>query len=599
MLNIDRVTAEHYAVYAPPPDLTVSQWADEFRRLSSEASAEPGRWNTDRAPYQRGILDAINDPAIHTIVVMSSAQVGKTEILLNIIGYYVDQDPAPMLCLQPTLDMAEAFSKDRLAAMVRDTPALNGRIADPRSRDSGNTLLHKKFAGGHITLAGSNSPASLASRPCRIILCDEVDRYPVSAAAEGDPVNLAKKRSTTFWNKKLVLTSTPTIKGFSRIETAYLNSDRRTYLVECPHCQDKARLTWERVKWPKGKPEEAAVSCLSCGVIWTEQERKAAIAGGEWSQGAPFKGIAGFHLSEIYSPWSTPAEMAVAFIEATNGGVEMLQTWTNTALGESWEEKGETIHHHSLMDRCEQFTEIPEEVKIMTMGVDVQADRIEGEIVGWGSEEECWSLDYVIIGGDPSMDEPWNKLEEIISSRYSNEKGRVLNISATCIDSGYLTKRVYEFCRKVGTHVMPVKGMPGFGRPIVESGIARLKRLHSRRAVGVKPEMIGVDEAKITLYRRLMNKVQGPGYCHFPVGRDEEYFAQLTSEKLVTRFHKGRPVREWIPQRARNEALDCRVYAHAALLLHGVSKLTKEAPKEIRRAPVTQMRTRRNGPMVR
>ena len=206
MRTVERKTVRLFkriaTVLSPPPELTVSQWADEYRRLSPEASAEPGRWNTDRAPYQREIMDAINDARCEEVIIMSSAQVGKTELILNIIGYYIDYDPSPILVLQPTRDMAETFSKDRLAPMLRDTPALKGKVKDARSRDSGNTILHKTFPGGHITMVGANSAAGLASRPIKIVLMDEVDRYPASAGTEGDPIKLAEKRTTTFWNRK-------------------------------------------------------------------------------------------------------------------------------------------------------------------------------------------------------------------------------------------------------------------------------------------------------------------------------------------------------------------------------------------------------------
>lgn len=241
----------------PPPKLTVSQWADRFRQLSSESSAEAGKWSTSRAEYQRGMMDAVSDPSIETVVLMTAAQVGKTELINNVVGYHIHQDPAPMLVVQPTLEMAQTWSKDRLAPAVRDTPVLSSRIKDPRSRDSGNTTLHKVFAGGHVTACGANSPSSLASRPCRLILCDEVDRYPPSAGTEGDPVSLAKKRSTTFWNRKIILVSTPTEKGHSRIEQAYQESDQRKYFVKCPECEEDQVLRWANVHWEKDKPATA------------------------------------------------------------------------------------------------------------------------------------------------------------------------------------------------------------------------------------------------------------------------------------------------------------------------------------------------------
>lgn len=583
-IQIIELDKAHREVYRPPPELTVSQWADAYRRLSAEASAEPGRWNTDRAAYQRGIMDALNARDVEQIVVMSSAQVGKTEILLNIVGYYVHQDPSPMLLLQPTLDMAEAFSKDRLAPMVRDTPALRGKIKDPRARDTGNTLLHKQFPGGHITMAGANSPASLASRPIRVVLCDEVDRYPASAAAEGDPVNLARKRTATFHNRKIILTSTPTVKHFSRIELAYDQSDKRKYFVPCPHCGHEQCLQWDQVKWPDTDPEHAAIHCVKCGEPWTEAQRQAAISKGKWIASAPFKGIAGFHLSELYSPWSTPAVIAKAFLEAKAGGPELLKTWVNTSLGDTWEEESEGVAPHILESRREKWDVAPAAVQVVTVGVDVQQDRLELEIVGWGYGEESWSLDYQVLIGDPVQDDVWQDLAEVLSDRIPTVDGRELTPVAAVIDSGYLPKRVYAFCR--GRHqCYPGKGISGAGRPIVETGRKRMMRIaRGKRSGDIKPEALGVDEAKSVLYRRLSISAPGPGYCHFPHARDTEYFLQLTAERRVLRYKKGVPYPEWISARPRNEALDCRVYAYAALLLSGVT-IHASIPKKKMPAP--------------
>jgi hypothetical protein len=245
------------------------------------------------------MMDAISDASIREVWVMKSAQVGWTEILNNCIGFHVHQDPAPMLLVQPTLEMAEAWSKDRLAPMVRDTPALSEKIADPRSRDSGNTLLHKKFAGGHLTVAGANSPAGLASRPIRIVLFDEVDRYPASAGTEGDPISLGKKRTATFWNRKVLAGSTPTIKGSSRIEAGFDSGDQRFFKVPCPHCNEFQRLMWAQVQWPEGQPELAHYVCQHCGTMLTEQDKPGMLAAGEWVASRPSLGIASFHISEL------------------------------------------------------------------------------------------------------------------------------------------------------------------------------------------------------------------------------------------------------------------------------------------------------------
>ena len=379
------------AVFRPPPRLTVSQWADRHRQLSREASSEPGQWKTSRAEYQRAILDAISDPLTHTVVVMSAAQVGKSELLLNGIGFHISQDPAPILFLQPTVEMAETFSKDRVAPLVRDTPCLTSLVSDAKAKDGGNTVLHKTYLGGHLTMAGANSPASLASRPIRVLFCDEVDRYPPSAGAEGDPVTLAKARTKTFWNRVIVLTSTPTIKGVSRIEQAYEESDRRIYEVPCPHCGTVQQLLWSRVIWPAGRPADAAYHCAECGAAWTDAQRCVAVRKGSWTARAQFRGVAGFHLNELYSPWSRVADIARSFIEAKESrSQERMRAWINTTLGETWEQDGERVDEGSIAARMEQWEGEPDSVLFRTAGVVVQDDRLEVEVVGWGRDEESW-----------------------------------------------------------------------------------------------------------------------------------------------------------------------------------------------------------------
>jgi phage terminase large subunit GpA-like protein len=552
------------SIVAPPPDFTVSEWADSVRRLSPEASAEPGRWNTSRAEYQRGMMDAVSDPAVETVVVMSSAQIGKTEIINNIVGFHIDQDAAPLLLLQPTLEMAQAWSKDRLAPMLRDTKALEGKVKDARARDSGNTMLHKTFPGGHITMAGANSPASLASRPIRIVLCDEVDRYPVSAGTEGDPVNLAKKRSTTFWNRKLIMVSTPTVKGASRIEAAYEASDQRRYFVPCGDCDEWQILKWAQVQWNDDETDSAAYCCEHCGALWNDAKRWAAVREGEWRATAEFKGVAGFHLNEIYSPWVKMSDMAAAFLEMKKLP-ETLQTFINTSLGETWEDSGETVDGSGLMLRREAYdkNELPEGVVVLTAGVDVQDDRIEIELVGWGLDEESWSVDFTPIYGDLSAPAIWKELDEYLAQTFDHANGVKLRIASACIDSGgHYTQQVYSFVRgKAGRRVWAIKGMGGgISRPVMGKP--------TRNNIGKVPLYpVGVDAAKEMVYSRLKINQAGPGFCHFPQlpEYESEYFAQLTAEKIITKYVKGFPTRVWVKTRARNEALDCRVYAMAAL----------------------------------
>lgn len=551
----------------PPPKLTVSQWADRYRQLSSESSAEAGKWSTSRAEYQRGMMDAVSDPNIETVVLMTGAQIGKTELINNVVGFHIHQDPAPMLVVQPTLDMAQTWSKDRLAPAVRDTPVLAAKIKDPRSRDSGNTTLHKVFPGGHVTACGANSPSSLASRPCRIILCDEVDRYPVSAGTEGDPISLAKKRATTFWNRKIILVSTPTERGHSRIEAAYAESDQRKYFIKCPDCEAEQVLRWANVRWDEGKPHTAAYCCEECGTLWSDAARYRAIRYGKWKATADGDGkTAGFHLSGLYSPW-TPLEEAVRDFLASKRDPMRLKTWVNTFLGETWEDQGEQVDEHDLMTRGEDWGgELPDEILLVTAGVDVQDDRLEVEIVGWGRGEESWSIDYRTIYGDPSTAELWMQLDQILQQSYVHPIHGDMTVRATCIDSGgHYTQQVYNYCRvRAGRRIFAIKGIGGEGKPIVGRP--------SKNNIGkINLFPVGVDTAKELIYSRLKIQSEGEGYCHFPTGRSPEYFLMLTAEKKVTKYFKGRPRREWQKIRTRNEALDCRVYATAALGLLNVN----------------------------
>lgn len=485
---------------------------------------------------------------------MSSAQVGKTECLLNVIGYHIHQDPAPLLIVQPNEDpMAQSFMKDRVATMIRDTPVLNALVSAPKGRDSANTILHKMFPGGHLTATGANSPAGLATRPIRIALCDEVDKYPFTAGVAGDPVSLAKARTKTFWNRKLVLTSTPTIKDFSRIETAYGESDQRKYWVPCPDCGHMQVLEWSNVRWEEGKPETAMYVCVSCGVLWNDAKRWTVINRGEWRAEKPFSGVAGFQISELYSPWARLADLARAFLDAKHSrSSERMQQWVNETLGKTFEAQAERLDDGQIQGRGEHWVERPD-CPVTTCGIDVQDDRVELELVGWNDGEESWSLDYRVIYGDPSAPTLWADI-----ARYLNDN----TPAATCIDSGgHYTQAVYAFAKgRLRKRVYATKGMAGPGRPV-------WPKKASRNTIGkVHLFLVGVDAAKDIVYSRLRLLTPGAGFCHFPDDRDDQYFRGLTCEVVQTRFHKGFPIRYWKkPDSARNEPLDCRVLAYAAL----------------------------------
>ena len=543
---------------AAPKSLKVSEWADKERKLPPEA-AEPGSWYTERAEYQRGIMDAFSDPLIERVVGMLPAQSGKTECLLNIIGYHIAHDPCTMLFVTITTELAKAVSKDRLDGLINYTPCLKGKVKDARERDSGNTILHKQFLDGQITLGGSNSPASLTSRPIRLVLCDEVDKYKASAGEFGDPVDLAFKRSTTFWNKKLALFSTPGIKGLSRIEKAYEESDMRKYYVPCPHCGEFQTLKKAQLRWPDQKPQEAVYHCEACDGVITDRDKIRMVRLGQWRAHQDVPGVAGFWLNELYSPWVSFGDFAQKFVDAKRRGVESLKQFVNESLAETWEESGSSPKDDILYGRREDYgPAIPLNAGVLVCGVDVQDNRIECEVVAVGKGEETWGIEEKILNGDPARLDVWNELEIFLQTEYIHAAGHRMRIKATCIDTGgHHTQQTYNFVRpRERERIYGIKGANRPGEPIWP------KRASRKNTGGINLYIIGTDGAKDYIYNRLRITEPGPGYMHFPLQYDEEYFRQLTAEKVV--YEKG--VRRWINKHGvRNEALDRRVYVVAAI----------------------------------
>lgn len=549
--------------------------ADAHRKLSPEASAEQGQWKTSRAEYQREIMDAYNDPLVHEIWFMKSSQVGWTEILNNIVGYIIDHIPGPVLLIQPTLEMAEAWSTDRLAPMLRDTKRLWGKIKDARSRDSGNKMKHKTFPGGHITMAGANSPASLASRPIRDLLCDEVSRYPASAGTEGDPIGISKKRTTTYYNAKVICGSSPGLAGFCRVEKGFEGSDKRRYHVACPECNHEHTLSWQNVQWDKevcdeGRkakhlPNTAYMVCPECGSVIKEAQKSKMIREGHWIATAPFHGIAGFHINELYSPWKRWGEVVEDFLKSKDDP-ELLKVWTNTSLGETFRVEGDAVDNALLYDRREKYSaQLPEGVLLLTCFADVQEDRLELEVMGWGRGEESWGIEYRVLYGDTTQPEVWEELTQVIGQSYRHANGAQLAISATGIDSGFRAQMVYNYVKlRKAQRVFACKGVGGDGRPLLSAPAHKQSGKDKRK---VDLFTIGTNEAKGILLARLTQDVPGPGYSHFPIEYDAEYFAQLTAEERQTKYYKGFPRSEWVKTRPRNEALDIRVGNMAILKL--------------------------------
>lgn len=502
---------------------------------------------------------------------MASSQIGKTETFLNNpIGYYIHQDPAPILMVQPILDSARGWSKERFVPMLRDTPVLNGLVRDPRSKDSSNTILQKVFPGGYIFMAGANSPASLASRPIRIVMFDEIDKFPASAGPEGDPISLAKKRTTTFWNRKIAMTSTPSIKGASRIEHAFESSDQRFYHVPCPQCDTLIVLKWGGpdadfgIKWDKDQPESAYYVCQECGGVVDETDKPRMLTRGKWIATAPFKKTAGFHINEIYSPWVTWPEMVADFLEKKKLP-ETLKTFVTHSLAETWEETGDQVEEGPLLARREHYAKAPAGVLVITAGVDIQEDRVEITYQGFGLDMETWMLDHIVVPGDFDHKDTKTALDQQLARTFETEDGVVLTVVSACIDSGHKTQAVYDFVkRREVRRIFAIKGVSSVGHPVI-------KRPKEKNKKGVTLHNVGVDQAKELIYGHLKVVDPGPGYCHFPftglqTGGEigEEYFQGLTAEKCVTEFKRGYPKRVWKQVRKRNEPLDCRVYSYAA-----------------------------------
>ena len=590
----------------PPPDMMLSEWADKYRFLSQESAARPGRWDTENAPYQREIMNAISDEHTAKVIAMIAAQLGKTDaLILNTIGYYMHYDPSPILVMQPTIDLGETFSKDRLTPMLRDTPVLKDKVND-KTRNSGNTILKKHFPGGHIAIIGANSPVGLRSRPIRVLLADEIDAYPVSAGDDGDPLLLASKRLATFWNKKEVYVSTPTLKGTSKIEKEYMLSTMEEWCVPCPACGELQPLQWKHVLYDESNLDEINYCCDKCGCVSSEAEWKEHFNEGKYIAAHPERETRGFHvnaLASLFMGWKKIVEDFIAAnADAKHGNMEPLKAWTNLNMAETWEDGGEQLDEEALFKRREKYgCEVPADVLHLTAGVDTQDDRLEAEVVGWGEGAESWGIRYAVFYGDTKLQAVWDALDEFLLQSFERADGAKLKIICTCVDSGgHRANEVYKFCKaRTARNVFAVRGQGG--------DVPYIKRPTKNNRERAWLFTLGVDAGKALVYDRLAVQLPDdeeretdsvPGYCHFPKGRERgytrEYFRGLTSEHKVLSYKKGVPVYEWKIKDAahkRNEALDIRNYATAALEMSGV---TLKKPDKATDAPKKKRRRRRS-----
>lgn len=569
----------------PRRSVTVSEWADQHRELSGKQASERGRWRTSRTPFLREIMDCFSATSrVTDVVVKKASQVGATEATVNVLGYTMDHAPAPAMVLMPTLEARDAWKVQKLNPLLTDTPVVRDLLGGLRARDAANRQDLIDFPGGVLFLAGGNSPNSYAQRSVKLLVLDDLDRFPWEIGEEGDVVTLARGRTKAFPRAKRLFISTPTVKGMSLIDREFEKSDRRRYYCPCPHCGEFQPLEWGGpeaafgVKW-NASVTQAWYLCRACHAEIHEHQKPAMLAAGRWIAESPESPIRGYHLTALLAPiglgpsWLSLAQDWQSAIRSP----ATLRAFVNTNLGEVWEEAGDQVEATGLLARLEDY---PEDLPVVakTAGVDVQKDRLEVTIDGWCVGEECWTIDHHILEGDTAQPHVWGELDALF---------REIRPDAAAIDSGFNTSMVYAFVEK-RAWCYAVKGMDGGARPLVESELVRKQKLRRRRKKGAVVHIVGTDQAKALIYSRLKMAEAGPGYIRFPrdPSFDDEYFAQLTAEKLVQKMRGTRPFAVWQQTRPRNEALDCKVYSLAALRLAGIN-LAERAKARANAGPAT------------
>ena len=568
----------------PPSNLTVDEWADQNRVLVSESSKETGKWETSRTPYMLEVYKSITKNEVRQITLMMASQMAKSEFIINTFGRYADLDPCPMLLVQPTDTMAKAFSKERIEPAIRECKVLNKIIKEENKGGKGDTVTHKKFKGGYIAFTGTGSPANLAARPIRIAFMDEVDRYAKSSGKEGRPVTLIKKRLTTYGDmSKCLITGTPTIKGDSVVEDEYSESSQAEWNLSCPHCGKHQALKFSNLKWENEDPETTVMECESCGKRFSEKEwKKGNQKTGLWVHKHPERvSHLGYHLNALASVFRKWSDIVKEFLEVKDDK-EKLKAFINTVLAETWEEEvQDKLDYQKLYKRREKYTaELPDEVILLTAGIDVQNDWIVIEVVGFAENGDRYGIEYKIFRGNPEEPYIWAELDLYLKKEFKYSDGTGLNIFASCIDTGgNHTQAVYDFVspRQNAMRLIGIKGQGGDAIPVNNK---------FRRTADNKIDLlsVGVNALKDLNYGLLrINKKGQDGYCHFPNdkyrGYDIDYFMSLTAE---VKTYKDKKV-EWIKIRPRNEGLDCRNYATVPLYVFNIDlKILGEISKEQR-----------------
>jgi phage terminase large subunit GpA-like protein len=430
------------------PDLV--QFSEKNIFLSKKISAETGRYNINRTPYLRDVMQALADKETDVVVLMKSAQVGATQLGMNFLAYSILYDPAPILYVLPTLDIAKKVSKQRIHSLFDTTESLRGIVKDPRERDSGNTIFTKEFPNGILIIAGANSPAGLRSMPVRYLIADEIDAYPESAGDEGSPLDLALKRTMTFKNRKVFLISTPTNKGNSNIDYWYSISSQHKYYVPCPYCNHEQLLLFANLIFTHDENNNVTdvyYKCSHCGEKIYEKQKQSMLQKGRWIAKNNKKDIKVLWINGLYSVWLTWREIAEEFLRVRNNTVA-LKTFVNTVLAEVWEDEAEKIDNVELSERRKDLSKIPADCIVLTAGCDVQKDRIEISVIGWGEGYTSWVVDHIVVYGDTTIEDTYKDLELALQRQYEGVNNNIYNIVAACIDTGYATQAVYRFLKR-------------------------------------------------------------------------------------------------------------------------------------------------------
>lgn len=552
----------------PLAPITVSVWADRHRRLTAKGASEPGPWRTSRVPFLREIMDCLSaQHPCKEVVFVKSTQVGGTEVGLNWIGYVMDHAPGPMLAVLPTVEVGMRWSKQRLASMIEASDKLRKIIAPAASRDGGNTTTMKEFAGdGMLIIGGANSAASLSSMPIKYLLLDEVDRFPIEVEDEGDPVDLAEARTTTFPRRKVFKISSPTIESLSRINKHWKKSDQRRYHVACPHCGHYQHLVWDNLTWPEGEPDKAAYRCEECSSLIGEHSKTVMLAGGVWIAAHPDRDVAGFHINALYTPiglGKTWADHAKRYLEVKNDPVR-LKVFINTVLGECFEDESEKLDWQEIKERADPYKlrEIPVGCLILCAGVDVQKDRLEVVVRGFGEGGVRWTIDWHYIPGDTARDEVWQQLDEYLARPFTNAFGISMKLAAVAVDSGAFTQTVYNWCTpRRYRNIHAIKGGHGFQQLLKRPSKRDFRRNGATIKRGAEVYEVSGNTGKQQMYARLASdRKQAPHERleRFSSELPEDFFLQLTAEVFDPNKRHYVKLKD-----RRNEALDTSIYAEA------------------------------------